>query len=237
MYSIFEFSPVCWIHSLLAIVALITLGQPAGRAQGYRSGAQSMPRPMQPGRMSPYGTNSSYGGTAGYGGAQGYMGDYQSNAQAAPSASQGYTVDSQLSPEERSLARLLTASGVPNDNGHLRWPLGLRILAAPESRELRERIDALFEEAASEAGAGPVAASLIQETDGAIGKFRRLLLKDKTERLGMPLSVYAESERFLDRIQHAEQVLKPGLQVPGQQGPLKTTAPSTSYPSPPPEKK
>ena len=124
------------------------------------------------------------------------------------------------------MSRLLTVAGVPNDNGRLRWPLGLRILAARETDELREHIDALFEEAADQAARGRVHSSVIQEIGDAVNKFRKLLLKDKAERFGMPLAVYSESERFLNQLEHARQVLKAGLRVPGGKAQLNTNSPS-----------
>jgi hypothetical protein len=136
----------------------------------------------------------------------------------------------QTSPADKNLSSLLTASGVPNKQGRLLWPMGLRILAAPEAGEMRERIDALFQEAASQAAGGPVSSALIQETNQALEKFRKLLLKDKAERLGMPLAVYNESERFLNRLQNAAQLLEPGLQIPEVQDQPRTTAPSSSNP-------
>jgi hypothetical protein len=46
--------------------------------------------------------------------------------------------------EEAKVSKLLTAIGVPNDNGHLRWPVGLKDLGGPDSGheadELRERL-------------------------------------------------------------------------------------------------
>jgi plastocyanin len=134
------------------------------------------------------------------------------------------------------LSSLLTASGVPNDNGRLRWPLGLRILAAPETDDLREQIDVLFQEAARQAASGPVNSGLIQEMSDAVKKFRKLLLKDKAERFRMPLAVYSESERFLDQLEHANQVLKAGLEKPAEEARLKSNGSSTAYPSPPPAK-
>jgi hypothetical protein len=97
---------------------------------------------------------------------------------------------------------------VRNHDGQLRWPLGLRILAARETDELREQIEAQFQEAASQARAGSVDSRLIQEMDEAVKKFRRLLLKDKAERFGMPLAVYSESEGFLNQLEHAAEVLQ-----------------------------
>jgi hypothetical protein len=125
---------------------------------------------------------------------------------------------------------------VPNDNGQLRWPLGLRNLAAPHTDELRGQIDALFEKAASQTADGPVSSPLIQEIGESVKEFRRLLLKDKAERFGMPLAVYNESERFLNQLEHAALLLKAGLQAPGGQDRLKTAVPPASSPYRPPEK-
>src|SRR5262249_29755662 len=71
-----------------------------------------MPYPMP---MPSYGA-----GMGGYGaGAQGYSYGGQG------SGYQGYGAGaaSPVSSEEKSLSQVLTASGVPNDNGSLRWPL------------------------------------------------------------------------------------------------------------------
>ena len=197
-------------------------------------GAYGMARPMQAGGMYPYGAGTPYGRAGSYGGSQGYTQGDRGSGQAAPAGSEAYTAEPPSDREEKSWSTLLTASGLPNDHGRLRWPLGLRILAAPETDELREQIDALFQEAAGQTAIGSVSSTLLQEMREAVRKFRRLLLKDKAERLGMPLRVYDESERFLNRLEHAEQVLKPGAQTPGD-GPLKTTVPSNSYPAAPRE--
>lgn len=107
--------------------------------------------------------------------------------------------------------RLPTASSVPNDKGQLRWPIGLAILAAPGADELREQIDALFDEAARQAAEGSVNPALAEEVRQAVKKLRRLLLKEKAERFGMSLAVYEESERFLDGLDRAEQRLRAGI--------------------------
>jgi hypothetical protein len=143
---------------------------------------------------------------------------------------QAYFAEPQLSPEQRSMSRLLTASGVPNDKVQLRWPLGLAILAAPEADDLCDQIDALFQEAAKQAAGAPVNPALAEETRQAVRKLRRLLFKDKTERFGMPLAVYQESERFLDKLDRAEQRLRVGMGTPAGQRPL-TRGASTSAPA------
>jgi hypothetical protein len=137
------------------------------------------------------------------------------------------TAKPQLSAEEKSMRRLLTASGVPNDNGQLRWPLGLTILAAPGADELSEQIEALFEEAASQAAAGSVSPVLAEEARQAVQKLRKLLLKEKAERFGMPLALYRESERFLARLERAALFLRAGMGRPSEQQPVKTESYST----------
>jgi hypothetical protein len=187
--------------------------------------AYGMAGSMQTGRVNPYSAGTPYAGSGGYGGSQGYPQGYGRSGRGATDASEGSTPEPQPQPEERSLGGLLTASGVPNDNGRLRWPVGLRILAAPETDQLRERIEALFQEAAGQAAGAPVNPHLIQEMDQAVSKFRKLLLKEKTERFGMPLAVYHESERFLNQLRRAGQALKTGLEAPGREARPKTDAP------------
>jgi hypothetical protein len=179
--------------------------------------AYGMARPMQTGGTNSYGSygsGTSYGGSGGYDGSQGYTQGYQVSGQGAPAGSEVYLAEPQSDRQENNWSSLLTARGLPNDHGRLRWPLGLRILAEHETDELREQIDALFQEAAIQTAGSAFSSTLIQEMQQAVKKFRRLLLRDKAERLGMPLAVYSESERFLNQLEHAAQMLKAGLQGP-----------------------
>jgi hypothetical protein len=138
----------------------------------------------------------------------------------AGSTDQVYGVEAQSGAGEKSTSSLLTASGVPNDKGQLRWPIGLAILAAPGADELCEQIDGLFAEAARQAVGGPINAVLAEEMRQAVTHLRRLLLKEKAERFGMPLAVYHESERFLDRLDRAAQRFRAGIGTPTGQHPL-----------------
>ena len=131
-----------------------------------------------------------------------------------------YASEPQPSPGEKSTNSLLTASGVPNDHGRLRLPIGLAILAAPGADELCEQIDGLFAEAARQAAGGPVNAVLGEEMREAVNKLRRLLRKEKAERFGMPLAVYQESERFLNKLDRAEQRFRTGMGTPAGPRPL-----------------
>jgi hypothetical protein len=98
-----------------------------------------------------YGMGSgSYGmGYGSYGMAADQMQAYGSTG--GSTGAQLYATEAQPSPEEKTTSSLLTASGVPNDKGQLRWPIGLAILAAPGADELSEQIDGLFTEAARQA--------------------------------------------------------------------------------------
>ena len=121
------------------------------------------------------------------------------------------------SPEETAVSKVLTASGVANDNGRLRWPLGLQILGGPESGPqadaLRGRLGALFQEAAEQAAKGPANPKLLEEITRAVDRLRDLLTRDRDERGLLPMAVYDEAERFLDQLKDAEAVLRAGLKT------------------------
>jgi hypothetical protein len=163
-----------------------------------------------PGAMGypPYGMGM-YGWQGNYG--QGYGGGYgQMYSQSS------YPPESPSSPEDRSLGRLLTASGVPHEAGWIQWPLGLRILAGTRPDELRDQIDTLFQVAAMEAATGAVNPNVSKQLMKNLDEFRRLLLKDKTERFRMSSALYDEAERFLAKLSAAEKVLETGLGSPAR---------------------
>ncbi len=136
-------------------------------------------------------------------------------------------VSAQASGEEKTVTRLLTASGVPNDEGLLRWPTGLMLLGAPGVDELREQIEALFGEAARQAAGGQANSVFAEEARQTVKQLRRLLLKDKNERFTMTLAVYEESERFLNKLDRAERLLRTNTETTGGQGPLREKGLST----------
>lgn len=123
------------------------------------------------------------------------------------------------SPEEMAVSKVLTASGVANDNGRLRWPLGLQILGGPESGhqadDLRRQLDALFQEAAKQAAKGPANPELLHEITQAVDQFRDLLTRDREERGLLAGAVYDEADRFLDQLKDAEAVLRAGVKTQG----------------------
>ena len=116
------------------------------------------------------------------------------------------------SPEETAVSKVLTACGVANDHGRLRWPLGLQILGGPESGnqadELRGQLGGLFQEAAEQAAKGPASPKLLQEITHAVARLRDLLTRDQEERGRLPGAVYDEAQRFLKQLEDAEAVLR-----------------------------
>ena len=232
----------------LVMLAVPAVASAQPRMMGARMGSPGIARPVgsaamtQPSRMSPTmapamqsmsamqpmsaaGGRSSAMGYGSYGTAPYDMQAY--GAAGGSTDPQGNAAEAQPGPGEKSRSSLLTASGVPNDKGQLRWPIGLAILAAPGTDELCEQIGALFDEAATQAAGGSVNPALAEELRQAVKDLRRLLLKEKAERFGMPLAVYRESERFLDKLGHAEQRLRAGMGPPAGQRPL-TQGSSTS---------
>jgi plastocyanin len=165
--------------------------------------------PMSYGQMS-----SSYGAGMGYGsGGSGYGGGMAAGAQG-----EGYgaaAAESQEPMEEGSVSRLLTASGVPNEGGRLVWPVGLRILPAPDVENLRTKIETLFQEAAGHAAAGPVNPNLDAELSRDIRALRKMLLRDREQRFSLTFEAYEQSERFLTKLEHVEELLRAGLEPPG----------------------
>ena len=198
------------------------MARPAGSAT---MGQPSRGNPMMAPAMSAGGGRSSAMGYGSYGTTPYDMQAY--GATGGSTDSQGYASETQPSPGDKSTSSLLTASGVPNDKGQLRWPIGLAILAAPGVDELCEQIDALFAETARQAAGGPVNPAVTEEVRLAVKELRRLLLKEKTERFGMPSAVYQESERYLDRLDRAAERLRTGMGTLAGERPL-TQGSSTS---------
>jgi len=104
----------------------------------------------------------------------------------------------------RALEVILGASGVPNKNGQVAWPVGLRLLRADS--ELRQ-LEAQLRLAAEQVTAGGANPQLLDEIRLNVQALRQLLLADKERRFSMPLAVYEDAERFLQKLKRAPKVL------------------------------
>jgi plastocyanin len=170
-------------------------------AQAYGAGSMSYSS-----AMGGYGAgmrNSSYGEQGGMRGAgsSGYGGE--NGARSEPSS------------EEKSLSRILTASGVPNVGGQLLWPVVLRILRGGATDELRRQIDALFQLEAEQTQTGALNPQVAQELARSLEALRKFVRRDREERFSLPLALYEDAEGFLAKLDHAEKLLEPGLEPLG----------------------
>jgi plastocyanin len=178
-------------------------GMAMGNSMGYPSGMMGYGGGM-PG--------SSYGAQGGMQG-PGYQG--YGGATVGPS---------EAASEAMSLSEVLAASGVPNDGGRLRWPVGLRVVGGPAADKLRQQVETLFQQEAGQAQTGPVNPHLAQEAARSVDALRQLLLRDREERFSVALTTYEDAEHFLVKLEHAQKVLEAGLEPPGGKAELKARA-------------
>jgi hypothetical protein len=104
----------------------------------------------------------------------------------------------------RALEVILSASGVPNQNGRLAWPLGLRLLRTDAQRH---QVEAQLQLAAEQITAGGVNPQLLDEIRLNVMALRQLVLSDKEQRFSLPQAMYEDAERFLQKLQRAPQIL------------------------------
>jgi hypothetical protein len=116
-----------------------------------------------------------------------------------------------LTAEEKDVRALVAATGVPTDDGHLVWPLALRLLHGQEAEALRGQIDALLQVAATQAARGQPNRAVVQELAEAADRFRKLLLRNRQERHALTQPAYEEAERFLDRLAGTPRLLQARL--------------------------
>ena len=128
-----------------------------------------------------------YSGGGGYGGGN----------SASAGASSGGT-------SARALEVILKASGVPNQHGQVAWPLGLRLLRADSPMQ---QLEAQLQLAVEQVTAGGVNTQLLDEIRLNVEDLRQLLLADKASRFSMPLTVYEDAERFLQKLKKTPQIL------------------------------
>jgi hypothetical protein len=119
-----------------------------------------------------------------------------------------------MSTDAKSLSRVLTAAGVPNQVGRLNWPLGLRVVGGPAGDELRQQVSALFQYAAEQTRSGPVSTHLTQELARSVDALRRLLRRHREERYSLARTTYEDAERFLAKLDHARKLFEADPEPP-----------------------
>jgi hypothetical protein len=95
----------------------------------------------------------------------------------------------------RALVLILTASGVPHQNGQIAWPAVLRVLHADAQMQ---RLEAQLQLAAEQVIGGGVNPNLLKEIRSSVEGLRRLVQEDKATRWpSLPAELYDDAERFL----------------------------------------
>jgi hypothetical protein len=133
------------------------------------------------------------GGEGGYG--MGGSTDGSDSSRAAASSGDG---------SARAVEVILKASGVPNQNGQVSWPLGLRLLRADSQMQ---QLEAQLRLAAEQVTAGGANPQLLDEIGLNVEDLRQLLLSDKEQRFSLPLAAYEDAEHFLRKLKKTPKIL------------------------------
>ena len=167
-----------------------------------------------------YGSGGGYGGSGGGSGSGGGYGGgggngsgsgYQPTSASSTDPSQTYAANYQAQDDgysalnagygdksyqsKKTSGTILTAAGLPGKDGHLSWPLGLRMLRPDdETRNLRRQIDTLVQALAAQKLTAQPNSGFIQEAEVALEKLRLLA---ERERHSLSSGTYREVERFL----------------------------------------
>ena len=158
----------------------------------------------------PYGQSSYRYDYSGYGGSgsSGYSAGYGGTGSAAMSTASpapAESGDGTASQTESVSINLLAAFGLPNENGRLLWPLGLRVLApAAETDPLRAQVDALAVLIAGQATQyGRADAALVHELNRAVDRLETRLAARSAD---FAEATAAEARRFLQNLRHTAKV-------------------------------
>jgi hypothetical protein len=159
-------------------------------------------------RSSPYGYGnqaySPYGGSGygmGYPASNQYGSGYQNPSSSSPysrSISGTLAADQGNAYGTLNSGVLLTALGIPNEKGHVSWPIGLQVLSPAErNRELLQQSEALFQVAASQLASGQVDAQVVKQAVSVVDNLRQMLHARKARMLW---GNYREAELFLNSL-------------------------------------
>jgi hypothetical protein len=122
----------------------------------------------------------------------------ETNSQESPTTSQLRTYG-EKKYGEKTPVNVLDTLGVPNDGSRLSWPVGLQILPpAAETSAMRQQIDALALEVATQAANKELNAGTLQETIREVNKLQGLLFENGSR---IPaLTSFQQADQFLTRL-------------------------------------
>jgi len=140
------------------------------------------------------------GGMGGYG--SGGSGGSSNSATSAATQAQNYINEAQMASQPRESTNVLSAYGVPNNEGRVHWPVGLRVLGPSMVTDpLRQKIDSLVAGLVTQkVQYGRADASLLEEANRAIDSLRQQLADHSTD---LSHTSYEDSRVFLTRLQDA----------------------------------
>jgi hypothetical protein len=159
---------------------------------GYGMGGNSYGAPAGGG----YGMGMSpYPGVPAYGGAQG-VNPY------APTGGAGSAPATQAAPqpEYATPATLLTAYGVPVENGHVQWPMAFRLMNSREVEEMQQPVESLLLLTAVAEMKGQKATAFVEDVEKAVAKLRRWL-RERGD--GMAVATLRDGNAFLRSLERA----------------------------------
>jgi hypothetical protein len=175
-------------RSVVAEDALL-LGRSFLIASDWATGALCCPVPLVMKQSASYGDYSARLQSSGY-----------RKETSAPYES-GSLVNRQYGSQPPSVASLLTAAGVPNDRGQIRWPLALKALPpGPETLELRRQLEAHLQVLATELLAGKSDPRLVREANDVVDKLQARLV-DRGYLLAS--GTYEDGVQFLKKLHKA----------------------------------
>jgi hypothetical protein len=152
------------------------------------------------------GMGNSFSSGIGYSGMSGGVGSYPSMSSGNPgnygqmTSTPAFANDS-VGGNAPDVSRILTAAGLPNDQGQLNWPLGLQALfPATANLELIQQLDASLQTAALQKEIGSVDSEVIKGARRDAGKLRAMLLQREPY---LQAITYREADRFLKNLDSA----------------------------------
>jgi hypothetical protein len=110
---------------------------------------------------------------------------------------------------------ILKASGVPNRNGQVAWPLAFRLLDADS---LTQQLEAQLQLAVEQVTGGGVNPLLLDEIQLNVEALRQVLLTDKAQRFSLTQAVYEDAEGFLQKLKRTPQILAASAPVRRSEG-------------------
>jgi len=147
----------------------------------------------------PYASASTYGTAGSYGsGASPYS--YGSTSPYGPVPGGSAPVAPAGNAPQPKGGQPLTAFGIPNDDGDIKWPLAFRLLPPGEGKELLQKTQAQLQISATQAVVGTANPNLLKEASRSVAQLHQWL---RDHRVNMTEAGFLEGEFFLQKLDKA----------------------------------